>query len=135
MSSAGSTPPNSASISPMAATSSIAPSPTDKLKEIKLISHSPLFYWWPVWFLSFLFAFITFIGDGHMAILPGKARVAPIAGSERKFEFNFDDSNKREGGYAILNNAVERSLPAAYEEPFPMKVSESPALGVLFCVA
>lgn len=137
MSNAGSnqsTPPSGASVAPMAASSSMSPSPTDKLKEIKLISHSPLFYWWPVWLVSFLFAFITFLGDGHMAILPGKARVTPIAESKRKFEFNFDDSNQRKEGYQVLENAVEHTKPEAYQEPFPMKVSESPAYGVLFCV-
>jgi hypothetical protein len=84
--------------------------------------------------MCFVFTFITFIGDGHMAILPGKARVTPVAESKRKFEFNFDDSKDRKEGYAVLENAVEHSKPEGYQEPFPMKVSENPALGVLFCV-
>jgi hypothetical protein len=39
-------------------------------KEIVVISHSPIFYWWPVWFVGFLMAAWTYF-DGHlMAIVP-----------------------------------------------------------------
>ena len=38
--------------------------------EIVVISHSPIFYWWPVWFVGFLMAAWTYF-DGHlMAIVP-----------------------------------------------------------------
>lgn len=36
--------------------------------EIIIISHSNLFYWWPVWAVGFLMALLTFI-DGHRMIL------------------------------------------------------------------
>ena len=43
----------------------------DLLKDnIKIISHSPLFYWWPVWAVGFLMAFLTVVDGGHMAIVP-----------------------------------------------------------------
>jgi hypothetical protein len=39
-------------------------------KEIVIISHSPIFYWWPVWFVGFLMAVLTYF-DGHlMALVP-----------------------------------------------------------------
>src|SRR5689334_9582035 len=39
-------------------------------KEVVVISHSPIFYWWPVWFVGFLMAAWTYL-DGHlMAIVP-----------------------------------------------------------------
>jgi hypothetical protein len=39
-------------------------------KEIIVISHSPIFYWWPVWFVGFLMAAWTYL-DGHlMAVVP-----------------------------------------------------------------
>jgi hypothetical protein len=38
--------------------------------EVVVISHSPIFYWWPVWFVGFLMAAWTYL-DGHlMAIVP-----------------------------------------------------------------
>jgi hypothetical protein len=39
---------------------------TYDLPDIKIISHSPLLYWWPVWTLGFLFAILTRVqGDLH----------------------------------------------------------------------
>jgi hypothetical protein len=39
-------------------------------REIRIYSHSTLFYWWPVWAVGFIMAILTFI-DGHrMAIVP-----------------------------------------------------------------
>jgi lysylphosphatidylglycerol synthetase-like protein (DUF2156 family) len=39
-------------------------------REIRVYSHSSLFYWWPVWAVGFIIAFLTFF-DGHrMAIVP-----------------------------------------------------------------
>lgn len=39
-------------------------------REITIISHSSLFYWWPVWFIGFIMAFLTYWGDHRMAIVP-----------------------------------------------------------------
>jgi hypothetical protein len=37
---------------------------------IKIVSHSDLFYWWPVWAVGFLMAFLTYQGDHRMAVVP-----------------------------------------------------------------
>lgn len=45
------------------------PSSPEQL-ELKIVSHSNLFYWWPVWLIGFMMAFLTWL-DGHrMAIVP-----------------------------------------------------------------
>ena len=47
------------------------PEPRGPAEEIVIISHSTIFYWWPVWFVGFLMAALTYL-DGHlMAIVPG----------------------------------------------------------------
>lgn len=38
--------------------------------EIIIYGHTALFYWWPVWFFGYLFAFLTWWGDHRAAILP-----------------------------------------------------------------
>jgi hypothetical protein len=38
--------------------------------EIRLYSHSPIFYWWPVWFVGFVMAFLTYLDGGLMAVVP-----------------------------------------------------------------
>src|SRR5437763_16743653 len=41
------------------------------LDEIRIDSHSPLFYWWPVWLFGFLFALLTLIDNERLMIVPG----------------------------------------------------------------
>src|SRR5438094_4128404 len=45
------------------------------LQEIRIVSHSNLFYWWPVWAVGLVMALLTWV-DGHlMAIVPPHAEV------------------------------------------------------------
>jgi hypothetical protein len=43
---------------------------TPDVDEIRVYSHSPLFYWWPVWLFGFIFALITAIDGDRLVILP-----------------------------------------------------------------
>ena len=40
--------------------------------EIRIVSHSNLFYWWPVWAVGLLMALLTFLDDHRMALVPEK---------------------------------------------------------------
>jgi hypothetical protein len=42
----------------------------DGPREIKIISHSNLFYWWPVWAAGFIMAAITWSSGARIAIVP-----------------------------------------------------------------
>ena len=39
-------------------------------KEIVIISHSTIFYWWPVWLVGFLMAAFTYLSGQVMAYVP-----------------------------------------------------------------
>jgi hypothetical protein len=39
-------------------------------REIRIVQHSPILYWWPVWAFGFLMALITFMKDARMVIVP-----------------------------------------------------------------
>ena len=47
-----------------------SPRPAADEPRIKIVSHSDLFYWWPVWAVGFLMAFLTYQGGHRMAIVP-----------------------------------------------------------------
>jgi hypothetical protein len=52
------------------ATSRQAPAaPTDQ-QEVRLYSHSPILYWWPVWLVGFVLAFLTYLDGGRLAVVP-----------------------------------------------------------------
>src|SRR5438270_10464059 len=61
---------------PMSAPPATAP------QEIVIVSHSNLFYWWPVWALGFILFLLTWL-DGHLlAIVPKDT----VAASNRRVE-------------------------------------------------
>lgn len=50
--------------------SSLLDTADEREREVKIVSHSNLFYWWPVWVAGYLMALLTY-WDGHlMAIVP-----------------------------------------------------------------
>ena len=85
-----STPP-----SPHPAHPSPAPAPAPADRQIRIYSHSALFYWWPVWAVGFLMAILTLVDDQRLAIVPGKTeaiRHATVEGTrENKESFKVED--------------------------------------------
>ena len=48
---------------------------TPGFDEIRVYSHSPLFYWWPVWLFGFIFSLVTLMDNDRMVIVPGEALI------------------------------------------------------------
>ena len=53
-------------------------------REVVVISHSTLFYWWPVWVIGFLLAIITWFTGDRVALVPEKSDVFQAAKGEIK---------------------------------------------------
>jgi hypothetical protein len=117
----------------MSTTPAAASSPKS---EIKIVSHSGLFYWWPVWAAGYLMAVLTFFGDYHMATVADgtkrgiaeKITILDEAGKAQNFE----------GREVLIAPADKRSKEEKDKNPFLsnpgpyMARSKNP--GVLFCV-
>src|SRR5262245_61474149 len=74
----------------------------DRPVEVVVISHSPLFYWWPVWAVGFLMAGLSYWQDQRIAFVPAGTvaeRGARVEGLD--------------GPRDILIAPAGRSLPAA----------------------
>src|SRR5262245_54477792 len=93
-------------------------------REIRVYSHSPLFYWWPVWFVGFLMAVITYFDPYVMAVVPKgtvaeKDRVVP----------------GHSGGVEVLvtppNKPLPRNPDKELEQP-RLHMSSHRTLGVVF---
>jgi hypothetical protein len=52
------------------ATQPITPAVNDRPLEVVVVSHSPLFYWWPVWAVGFLMAGLTYLYGHQVAFVP-----------------------------------------------------------------
>jgi hypothetical protein len=110
--------------------------------DIKLYSHSPIFYWWPVWLVGYLMAFLTALDGGRLAVVP--------PGTEARRDWQVEvapgRSEAREGLVlpaadagrpAHLLPAVGEGGPAgplpAPEQPH-VRVAGNPFLGTWFLV-
>ncbi len=58
-------------------------------QEIKVVAHSSLLYWWPVWFFGFLFALWTYADNYRLAIVGAESRIEklPKAADDEKDRF------------------------------------------------
>jgi hypothetical protein len=61
----------------------LVPRRPDIHTDVKIYSHSPLLYWWPVWAVAFVMALWTFLDNRHLVLVPehteirGNVLVAP----------------------------------------------------------
>jgi hypothetical protein len=91
------------------------------------VSHSGLFYWWPVWAVGYLMAALTWFGDHQMATVPkGTVRGFDATGSAK-----LDTSGKIQDltGRDVLIAPQHKELK---EPRLLMTPSKNP--GVLFCI-
>jgi len=49
--------------------------PQDKGHYVKIVQHSQLFYWWPVWLIGFILGLISFFSGDVMAVIPATSTV------------------------------------------------------------
>src|SRR5262245_41245334 len=60
---------------PVAAIPSVPQPLKDVPHEIKVFSHSMLFYWCPVWFFGLVFAALTYVDNNRLAIVGAESKV------------------------------------------------------------
>ena len=74
------------------------PPPGAATQEIIIYGHTQLFYWWPLWFFGYVFAFLTWWGDYRVAIIPSQSKydkttsTIEVRDSKGKKELNKDES-------------------------------------------
>jgi hypothetical protein len=122
---------------PSSSASSSAPPPgagTHGKREITLISHSMLFYWWPIWVMGFAMAAVTYFEDHRMAVLPNGVNVSERPTKDEKtavYEIAMEKGRETKS----ITDAVERSkAPGEARIAFPTRVSTKAWMGPVFCV-
>jgi len=114
-----------------------------KSSEIKLISHSNLFYWWPVWAMSLFMAMWTWVEGSRLAIVPAGTKVTRINdGSynlqvpEDKSEGNTDEFKKKttESLRQAEATSTYNTKNTQNEPVFRTRVSEKSGLGIAFVI-
>jgi hypothetical protein len=92
---------------------------------VTIFGHSDLFYWWPVWAVGFLLAFLTYLGGYNMAVVPA----GTVAEKARQVQ-GVDEPRD------VLILPANRELPidetAGVPEQPSLRVARSNNLGSLF---
>jgi hypothetical protein len=58
---------------------SLVAKPESKHAEIRIVSHSNLFYWWPVWAVGFMMGLLTLVDNHRMAVVPEGSQARRLA--------------------------------------------------------
>ena len=100
-------------------------------KEIKIVSHSNLFYWWPVWAVGFILFVMTLVHGQRMAIVPPGTRAYHNA----QVQVREEDKEIRETRDALVLSEGKHLPPenGAPEDPH-LRISNQKTYGVLFAI-
>jgi hypothetical protein len=100
-------------------------------REIKIISHSALFYWWPVWVAGFFMAAWTAIEDNRLAAVPPDATLStgPVEGTDIR---TYSLKTKAAALPAPSDKAVRHTDAKNPGDAFPTHVSQHAWLGSIF---
>jgi hypothetical protein len=117
---------------PTTPTTSSPPSATAPKREITLISHSMLFYWWPIWVFGYIFAAITYFENTRLAHVPpdSKVMVDTARSDEKTTAYTLVVKNPPT---RALDSAVRATETPGGGDSFKTRVSEKTWLGPVFC--
>jgi hypothetical protein len=88
---------------------------------IKVISHSNLIYWWPIWLVGLILAGLTYAEDSRLAVLPAGTTVKEVE-ANKVYEVTVP------GQSPTLTDA------ATGKEAFPTRISRNTDYGVVYIV-
>jgi hypothetical protein len=105
--------------------------PPEARREIVIVSHSSLFYWWPVWAVGYLMALISLVSGYRVATVPHDSKVYQKASGSLVVE----DANGKVSSVDIKNSDVVVAPEANGKGSIdltPVHISKNKNLGVLF---
>jgi hypothetical protein len=106
-------------------------------KEVHIVSHSMLFYWWPLWAIGLILGMLSFVEGRLVAVVPAgtdaSRKHVVVTGTDKD---GHDTKETREGyvlprGKHLLPDKPEDNLPDKPDEPHLRMTSHS-SYGVLW---
>jgi len=100
------------------------PAPEQLPREITVYSHSNLFYWWPVWFVAYVLALLTW-WDGHLlAVVPKNSKAEQVTTK---------DGVQRDVILAGESSQLLKDEKGSLVQP-RLHIASSKNYGVIFCL-
>src|SRR6516225_9015689 len=110
------------------------PKTTTSNRHITIVSHSTLFYWWPVWAVGFLLGILSLLGGNRMVVVPPETEVvrgaAVIGPTKEGKETSYKDRD------ALVLPAPDARHPdhRLSDNPLHMHIAKNKNFGVLFAI-
>jgi hypothetical protein len=109
-----------------------AAKPAEDEAEIRIVSHSNLFYWWPVWAVGLLMGFLTWYDSHFMVVVPKDAKAARTAHVEvKKTGTTYEDRDA-----VVLPKESKLPTPDTDdpERPSKLHMASRGTFGVIFLI-
>ncbi len=101
------------------------PQPAKTPTTIKVISHTTLIYWWPVWLVGFILAGLTYADGTRLAVLPAESTVKEIQ-PDKVYELTLSEPP--------TESLVDAANTTKGEEAFPVRIGRSKDYGMVYIV-
>lgn len=124
-------PPLPAPSQPGASPATLPPPVAKGPREIKLVSHSSIFYWWPIWVLGYALALLTWYDGTRLAILPPQSDLRALADDKDKARYELSVAKPTTKS---VDAAVTATNDPTHPPAFKTRVSERAWMGPVFCV-
>ena len=109
--------------------------PAEDEVEIRIVSHSNLFYWWPVWAIGLVMGLLTLFDAHRMAVVPDKAE------ARRNWRVEVGDNQLETREAIVLPKAkdakhAKQLLPEDADEPAQptLHMARTGTYGVIFLI-
>jgi hypothetical protein len=100
--------------------------PSGPPQTIKVISHTTLIYWWPVWLVGFILAGLTYAEGTRLAVVPAGTTVKEVP-PNKVYELTVPDQPS-----PSLTQAAEAT--AKGQDAFPVRIARNKNYGVVYLV-
>jgi hypothetical protein len=93
---------------------------------IRVVSHSTLFYWWPVWLTGFVLALLTFFDGSRLAAVPAGTRVETARETAEGSRYTLTVPGKP------TESLRAAAAASSQQQAFPTRVADTHGYGIFF---
>jgi hypothetical protein len=98
--------------------------PAPPAQAIRVVSHTALIYWWPVWLVGFILAALTYADGRRLAVVPAGTTVTELQ-PNKVFELTVANQPSPSLASAAANTAKER-------DAFPVRIAANKDYGIVY---
>ncbi len=104
-------------------------------REIRIVSHSHLFYWWPVWLFGFIFALWTWAEGNRLAIVPSTAELVTVGqGKDAQSTISFIGDARQDAKILVEDKRQDGTLIHHFQPRVSSKSWMGPSYLILLCL-